>query len=265
MAYSLEYYVDEDIELDRTGTASIIGETNIDILNYLKPVDDMIDGQTPELTEKKDKFWLFDYEHNETLSSILIDLYLPKHSTINYIDTNMQINIRTSERGILINFFGADKPLKIKVQYSLNDEDSKLVIGQQGQEPVLPEQDNTLFLVSGLIILLVIIAILSYNLYTLKRLVKMPVEDEIEPKKSDEINHERINTVRPTLTETQIRIMDAILEKKGQCTQSVIHHMTNIPKSSLSRNIENLHRRNILVKFYNGTTNFVKLHPSFYK
>ncbi|MFC1691404.1 helix-turn-helix transcriptional regulator [Nanoarchaeota archaeon] len=273
---AIEYYIDENIYLDNTGSASITGEANIDLLKYIKPDKNVIKGETPELTLKKDRYWLFQYETEQNLSSIIIKLNLPKNTVINHIDTNLKINIENTDQGIQIKFLGSNKPLKIKLQYYMSDHPTKLIgeiNNENGQEKAFYE---TVIILEGIIILIFIVMLIFILTRKKKKSViaqktknkktaKKHKSNKIKKKGEAEIDHEKITTIRPTLNETQLRILDALIERKGICSQSIIQHMTNIPKSSLSRNIDIMHKKNIIVKYYTGTRNNVKLHPSFYK
>ncbi|MBN2880817.1 hypothetical protein JXM83_02080 [Candidatus Woesearchaeota archaeon] len=58
-----------------------------------------------------------------------------------------------------------------------------------------------------------------------------------------------------TLTPRQQEIVKILQKNKGQLTQSKLEKISKLPKSSLSRNIESLKRKNILEKTPNGMSN----------
>ncbi|MFW5852874.1 MAG: helix-turn-helix transcriptional regulator [Nanoarchaeota archaeon] len=68
-----------------------------------------------------------------------------------------------------------------------------------------------------------------------------------------------------TLNENQLKIIEALLQKEGEASQTQILYLTGVPKSSLSRNLEILAQKQVISKFYNGTSNYIKIHPSLYK
>ena len=74
--YSLEYYLDEEITVKDNGDAEIKGTTNVDFLEEIHPINDKIEGTTPELTKKEGKYWLFLYDSKENLSASFIKIAL---------------------------------------------------------------------------------------------------------------------------------------------------------------------------------------------
>jgi uncharacterized membrane protein len=56
-------------------------------------------------------------------------------------------------------------------------------------------------------------------------------------------------------------IVETIQKNKGSITQAKLEKSLEIPKSSLSRNIESLVRKNILVKESKGMTNLIMIKP----
>ena len=68
-----------------------------------------------------------------------------------------------------------------------------------------------------------------------------------------------------TLNETQLKIVDALLDQDGECSQTKLRHLTGIPKASLSRNLELLSQKHVVSKFYNGTSNYIKVHVGLYE
>ena len=58
-----------------------------------------------------------------------------------------------------------------------------------------------------------------------------------------------------TLTPRQQEIVKILQKNKGQLAQSKLEKISKLPKSSLSRNIESLKRKNILEKTPNGMSN----------
>ena len=229
IVYSVDYCMDEDVTIDKSGLVTIKGSTNLPILNDL--ANEAININTNELTSKKGKYWLFEYSSKENVSAIFLRLNLPQGSIINHIKSDQTIGITTENDHIIITFASVDKPLSIIVQYH--------IVGQKSI--------NYFPWVIAVIILIVILATI------------------ISLSRQSKINKLKLNTIKSTLNEAQIKIIDALLEKKGQASQTAIGYMTGLPKSSLSRNIELLSQKEIIQKFYNGTINYLKVHPSYIK
>ena len=236
IAYPISYYIDEKITISENGDAYIKGTTNVDLLADVHPVNENIDGRTSELTSKKAKYWLFSYDSKSNLSASYIQVSLPKGAVINYIKSSLSINLATNNDIITATFFGENKQAGITIQYSLSKTSSFL-----------------LGLIPGLIAVIVVVLAVSLIFLLPKKKIKQKIDEN------------KLSAIKPTLNETQIKIIDALLEKKGEASQTAIMYMTNIPKSSLSRNVEILSQKELIQKFYNGTSNYIKLHPSLRK
>jgi uncharacterized membrane protein len=235
LCYSLEYYIDEEITISDNGDAYIEGSTNLDFLEDIHPIDEKIKGMTSELTTKKRKYWLIDLNPEKNVSAAFIKVNLPKGAEINYIKSPLSVSIASANDIITSTFSGQNKPADIKIQYSITREIS-----------------NNLLLTA--FIILAIVAILSFAvIYFMKK------------KEFTKISLKKLEAIKPTLNETQIKIIDALLEKDGETNQTTIMYMTNLPKSSLSRNVELLAQKQIIQKFYDGTSNYIKIHPSIKK
>ncbi len=232
--YSLEYYLDEEITLKDNGDSEIKGTTNVDFLTEIHPINDNIEGITPELTTKEGKYWLFLYDSKENLSASFIKISLPKGAVINHIKSQLSVNIATDNDVITATFFGDNEPVTIQIQYSLSN-----------------KEILDISLLHWLIFISLIAVVAIAVVYLSKNKVR--------------IDTKKLYTIKSTLNETQIKIIDTLLEKKGQASQTAIQYMTGIPKASLSRNIELLAQKEIIQKFYNGTSNHIKLHPSMKK
>jgi len=229
---SIEYYVDEQITIQDNGESLIEGQTNIDMLADLHPINEKIAGVTQELTSKKGKYWLFSYNSNINVTAVYIKINLPKGAVVNLIKSAMPVNIETTNNIITLKFFGEGEPFNILLQYSLNKESNLTMLW---------------VLFAGLLVL-----------------VGLAIYKKI-PKKAVKIAQDRLSELKPTLNESQVKIIDALLEKKGEASQTAIKYMTGLPKSSLSRNVELLAQKEIIQKFFNGTTNFLKIHPKYRK
>ena len=232
--YSLDYYIDGEVTLSKNGDSRVKGTTNIDILEDIPVINEKIDGTTSGLTTKKGKYWLFSIDSKQNLSASFIKVNLPKGAIINYIKSPLSVNIATNEDIITATFFGENKQLEINIQYSMKPK----AVGEIAFIPFL---------------ILIIVIALGTILFIFRS------------KKKSDIDTKKLSTIKSTLNETQIRIIDTLLEKKGQASQTSIQYMTSIPKASLSRNIELLAQKEIIQKFYNGTSNHIKIHPNMKK
>ena len=240
--YSEEFFLDEDIIISNDGTAYIKGESNLDILSIIDVKDNRVEGYTQELTLKEGLLWKFVYKTDEELS-YKIDLFLPEFSEIQFIESGGKASLRARENRHMISFEGENQPLDIEVGYVTAS--------------TRRQKSNVGVYWVGLLILSIAVGV-----YFLLR--KKPKKSE--KKKMDKVlDEEKIKAIKLTLNENQLKILEALIEKKGEASQTTLKHLTGVPKSSLSRNIELMSQRNIIAKFYSGTSNYVKIHPSLYK
>lgn len=286
--YSQTFYIDEDIVLDSDGTAYIIGNTNLDILSIIEPDSGRIEGYTQELTLKEGLLWKFVYKTENNISAINIDVVLPKFAEIQAVDTNLDTSISIKSDRHVIRIEGENAPLDIEIGYVV------------ANATIKKESSILAQLLFGTGVILIIIGIiLLYSKFkkkskrintkdiskseSTKNKVKednnsnkenTKIKEENQEENSNDtkdnkkilnLDNKKLETLRLTINENQLKILDALIEKKGEASQTTLKYLTGIPKSSLSRNIELMSQKSVISKFYNGTSNHIKIHPSLYK
>lgn len=242
-AFAADYYINEEITVFRGGESYVEGSTNLDILGDLKHINEKIDGYTEELTSKKGRFWLFSYQSLDTLSDLKIKLILPENIEIDHISSSSKESLSIEDNHPVLDFVGQDVPLDIKVKYSFKY-----------------AKENKGFDFGKILIPLIIIIIVILFIFTRKKLKKKPVE-----KKDKVIDEEKLKTIKLTLNENQLKILEALINKGGEASQTQLKYLTDVPKSSLSRNLELMSQKHVISKYYSGTSNYIKIHPSLYK
>lgn len=243
---AIEYYLDEEITLEKDGSAYVEGSTNLDILRKIKVSDEKVSGFTDELTSKSGSYWLFTYTYKEPISDYIIKLTLPVNVEINHINSKSKVLIGTYGQNQQLTFIAEDKPLDIKVQYTFNtiNKDNKIL--------------GKLMAISLYIIVIIFIA--SIIFYFLKKRKK-----KAKKRSKKELDSEKLDTIKLTLNENQLKILEALIEKNGEASQTQLRYLTGVPKSSLSRNLELMSQKQVIAKFYSGTSNYIKIHPSLHK
>ncbi len=178
---------------------------------------------TNDLTSKKGNYWLFNLSLNETFSNFVYRIDLPQGAVINYVKSPTPVRIG-GESAPYIKSNGENSKMEIVIQYSIEPQKSNL---------------------SPIIILAVIsiAAIFAFFLFARK------------PGKISIIQPTTSWYNKDTLTERQKQIVDIIEKENRSLTQKQLEEKMNIPKSSLSRNIESLVQRGILAKETKGMTN----------
>ncbi len=207
------YYADVNIDITGNGLVSIIGETNHPELSI---------ENSPELTSKEGRYWLFNVSVDDYFSNFIYKLNLPNNAVINYMKLPEFARIENSDKGLSIIGTGENKQFEIIIQYSFNN-----VV-----------QRNYLLTSLGFIFALVILGFVLYFYMKTKKLPKCIANTKF-------------------LTERQKLIFDIVKKNKKPITQAQIEKITKLPKSSLSRNIDSLVRKGILQKEQIGMSNMI--------
>lgn len=187
-------------------------------------------GTFHDLTSKTGKYWIFNISSDEVYADLLFKVVFPEHTEITYIKSTAQIRIGSEGNAPIIRGIIKNKELEILVQYYFEDAEKK-----------------SYFIIILKILLALLIAIIAiYLLMVSKR------------KKTEEQN------ILKDLTERQKNIY-SLLRKKDGVTQKYLEKKLNLPKSSISRNIDAMVRKNILNKINKGNSNMIYLNNKKYK
>lgn len=233
-------YADLEINIDGSGKSTIRGASNIALGQI--PANETINGFTDELTAKKQSIWTFSLITNKSINISLIKVHLPIGATVSAIKSS-QSTLIANDDAILLTFIGRNEPINITIQYSLDlTQVSNISKSQQKY---------------GWYAIIAAIFIVTIGVITLAR-------KYLESKKKLP-SLKKIALIKPTLNETQVKIIDTLIECGGVATQNKIHHITQIPKASLSRNVDLLVQKQLLVKQSGGYTNQISFHESYYK
>lgn len=219
----------QEIEIFETGDAYIEGTAEGDFLEEVPLVDGIVKGYTWELISKKGADWKFSYRI-PLESEYDIYIQFPEGSELHAIDVSGKSSITSIGGSPIIHLTGNDS-LSAEISYHLTT-----------------HEDTTYYWVIPVVILVAIFLFLRF----------------LPKKRKSKLNIEKFNAVKLTLNENQLQIVEALLQKKGEASQTVIQHLSGLPKSSLSRNIELLDQKEVVVKYSNGNYNYIKLHPRFY-
>ena len=244
-ATTSQTYVDLQISIASDGRSSVSGSSNVPILDI--PVNDSINGLTDALTTKSRTFWLFNLTTTQVVNDSLIKVLLPVDAVINAIHSQQTVYIEsdTANNAIMITFIGQDDSLQIAIQYSFkNSQNSPNTVTMQSIFSN-PNQSAAIYAIGAATFL----TLIGIGTFMYRR------QFSPSTRRSVGIDERKLETLRPTLNETQLRIIDALIAAKGAATQNKIHHATGIPKASLSRNIDLLARKQILQKTSGGYTN----------
>lgn len=216
-SFAQEYYADLSIIVSQNGEVSLSGTTNHPDLNS---------RSTQEFTSKKANLWNLTINAPEEFSEYIYTIKFPEGTQI--IDLNLPSTYRVSTENneLVIIGTGEKRPLFIDVDYTINSPQS---------QPI----NAIFFYIFGVI--LVFVAFLYYkNLNKNNALVKQETK--------------RIPFNKEALSERQLQIVEYLEKHNGKATQAEIQKVTNLPKASLSRNLDTLERKEIIQKERKGMT-----------
>ncbi|PLW80856.1 hypothetical protein C0585_00540 [Candidatus Woesearchaeota archaeon] len=246
LAYSSD--LNQEITLLKNGEATISGDTTY-ILDLI-PIPNGNEIITDELTSKEGKSWYFKYDLQDNFTDVKIVIELPEKATINSVESGLTTGIKSEWDITTITFTGKNKPVDIIIRYELEKGYTKTTI---------------FFFV---IIVLLILYHFRKKIFKIKKQPngKKLKKEIIKSEKSEskkEVNIEKLKNVRLMLNETQLKILDNLIEFGNQTNQTKLMHSTRIPKASLSRNLEILAQKEVILKINTGNSNHIKLHPQF--
>lgn len=175
---------------------------------------------SPELTSKEGKYWLLNISTQEEFTNFIYELKLPKNAVINYMKLSDFARIEDSPTGLLIIGTGENQKFSLIVQYHIKNYAS-----------------NSYWWLYVIITVLIII-----SLYFFLRKKKKKTKPKL-----------------PAMSPRQKQIYNIVLKNKKPMTQKQIQDIVKLPKSSISRNIETMVRKDILKKEQLGMSNLVSI------
>lgn len=232
--YAQGYYADIEIDVENDGTVSIDGTTDYEEFKNVT--------NSQMYTSKNGEVWTLNITTTQVFDTYIYELSLPKYAKINYMKTTPHFRIEDENSRIKLIGTGENKPFMLVVQYKIDFRDT------------LFSQENVIWISVGSAILAFIIIgflifkfnkTLNHKLHILSRKEKEKVEDK--PKYDFSI-----------LPQRQQQIIK-ILQKKGKITQKQLEEEMNIPKSSVSRNVQTLVIKRIIEKEQAGQSNYIFL------
>ena len=226
-----QYYADIIINLEDNGAVSIEGKTNYDKFILAK--------NSQKYTSKEGEYWILNISTKEKFSNFIYELKLPANAEINYMKTTPNFRIENEDNKITIIGTGEDKPFTLIVQYKITITEDFL-------------KNNLInYGLIGIIILLG--AVIS--LIVKKSRTKNLKEKELKINDKIEIEDKVDLTILPQRQQDII----SILKSRGKITQKELEKQMEIPKSSISRNIQTLVIKGIIKKEQVGVTNYISL------
>lgn len=184
-------------------------------------------SSTQEYTSKDKAYWVLNMTFEGVFSEYLFEIHFPKDATVNYLKIPTILSMEEESGSLVITSAGSNREFHIIAQYAIQDSESSGFV---------------LFFV-GLFSFLLLLFLLYFFVFRSK------YTSELEKPSYDS----------RTLTSRQQQILDLVFKHKGSLTQAKLQKMLDLPKASLSRNVDSLVRKGILVKERKGMSNVLFL------
>jgi uncharacterized membrane protein len=242
--FGVEYYGDLQIDVNKYGKTTISGNTNY---------NDLIIINSDEYTSKLGSVWTFELNIPEIFSDYIFELNLPIGANINYLKTTPTFRIANGENSnIKIIGTGENRPLNILIQYTFENSTSSNV-----------SYFGYLFsyFLLGVVVLVIILFVIYRKIKKSKIMSKIVQEVSYDIDMLEEVVHDSVLGIdysKFNLNERQLQIVD-ILKKYGKISQKDLMDELNIPKASVSRNLQSMLSKKIISIKKNGITNIISL------
>lgn len=209
------------IDLDDRGDAIFLGTStdNITLPDGVSINQGKISGITSSLTSKSGDLWEFSF----ALPNSKLSIYLPQGALIK--------NVSEGEISIIENQISILSEGRITVNYEIN-------------------QTTTNSSYTNYIIIIIIICFIIALAYYLNGKKKTPIPAEKKP--------DKFNIIKKVLNEREKLILEN-LKKAGKIKMSHLRKITEIPKASFSRHIQELEKKKLIRRTGEGKNKFVEL------
>lgn len=234
VAHSISAYTYINIYLDNLGNAQFLGETNETNTTLNLPAgvlvqNGKIQGTTPNLTVKTGDIWIFAYY----LQGADLKVILPDGAVIETLN-NGEVYL---ERG------------KISV-YFVNKADLTYTI-----QP--PQTLDTIIAVLGITLFVLISGVIFFLIFRKKR-ASLLRSREVYKRRQEILEERKIELIKEVLNPREKIIIEK-LEKHKKIKMSYLRKLSEIPKASFSRHVQELERKGLLKKTGEGKNKFVEL------
>jgi uncharacterized membrane protein len=180
-------------------------------------------------TSKQAAVWTF--TATESFDEYLIEVHLPEHSVMHYVKSEAPVQVGTIGERTFIRTSDSDELFNLTIQYSIE-----------------PETESAPWYIEFVGILIVLLVFSAIALLAKRK-----------GNKAAAISKSSLDT--SMLSERQTRIIYLLETKNEPQTQIQIGKELNLPKSSVSRNIDALVQKGILEKSGVGMSNKVRIKP----
>ena len=220
-----EDYYDFNIKLNKENYE--LNDNVLNIKNIDKETKFELSYSTVKFSSKSENIWGISIEKGDLINidNNVVSVYLPKNTKL--LSVNEDAEVYTLNNRIIIDLRNLDEDLKIDYEF-------------------YRAKGFNLWLV--FVVLLVLVFLFIFLKFKRKK-SKKDVEE---------------NPIMNTLTENESKIVNLLIENK-RLTQKKIRYLTGFPKSTLSRTLKHLQRKNLIEMKRVGISNVVYLKEWFKK
>ncbi len=216
--------------------AFVVDEAGIVMTDGITDVSSLPLGASENYTTKIKGFWLVNITTTQNLETFVYSLKLPQGAIINFVG-GKNARITTDGDHVVIRGSGQDAPLSAVVQYSLG----------------APKKEYSWMpLIAAVIVLALLWSVVRARKNRLLKATNTQMKD-LTAKNS------RPASLIEGLPERQQQIIHLLRRANGALTQRQVELALKLPKSSISRNVEALRRRDIIKKAQTGMSNTLVL------
>jgi uncharacterized membrane protein len=224
-----------NIYLKENGETTLIGETTdeIDLPSGITLNGNRISGKTHELTNKSGDTWTFSL----SIEGLTANLIFPKTASIKSTSNG---EIFLNGDSINIHFLN-----DIKVDYSINSSSNS---------------GNSTSLLVGIVLFLILLVLVFFLINYTKREKTSNLQEESSKQQSSKLQKKtsKIEIIKQILNDREKIIIEK-LKKTGKIKQSHLRKLTEIPKASFSRHIQELEKKKLIKRSGEGKNKFVEL------
>ncbi len=234
---SASAYTFLNIYLNEKGEAAFIGETtgNFTLPKGIEIKDGKIFGKTSDLTNKRAEIWSISYY----IKDADINLILPEGAVIKLISGG---DISLSNGRIAV-FFSE----RIEISYLVEEAPSGI-----GSGKII-----TIIILAAILLVLVIYLINYSKKENLKKEKNSAPNTESKTKKVRAPKKDKIEIIKNILNEREKIILEK-LKESGKIKSSYLRRLTEIPKASFSRHIQELEKKKLIRRSGDGRNKFVE-------
>lgn len=212
-------------------SSQVIGATYADIelrltsegtveIEGLTNYEGFIEYENEDYLTYNGKYWTLNITTQEEFSDVIYKIILPESVTVNYLRVPNLLTIDNKNSRMMVVGTAHDEKLNVILQYTTESKKSSM----------------------WWFILMIVAFFIALFVW---RFIMMPVDKTLLKHKG--------------LTERQQKIINIVLENQNGITQGEIEKRTKLPKSSLSRNIDSLARKELIIKEQSGMSNKIFL------